>query len=246
MNLAELLELVPDENKEAAEAFIASLTTKIKNLSDEVAELEQKASNSDDKEKLADAIKKRDAAKAQLTVVRDALGLPADKEITAELVTSHVKDGSKGDAEKDKIISNQRNDIQGLEELVDSQKTAIGELEGDLAKTQEESKFVKVFAESMPSFKPASPVARSQIESLLRKDAVLEEGEIMYKGKDDSYIRVEGEKMTMKTRLGQIQDDQDYAFLFETEASGGSGSGNNGGSGSGSRFEQRKRAAGIR
>ena len=245
MNLDELLALIAEEHREKVKAFFTGLSDKIDSLSNEITELEKKADNPDLQGKLDDAIAKRDAAKSQLKIVRDALGLPAEKEVTSELVADHMKDASKGDAEKDKRIRTLEADITSLEQSVETLKTEKAEVEQERDQVSEETKFIKVFSESMPDFKAASPVARVDIERLLRVDAVLEDGQILYKGKDGSYVRVKGEKVDMKAKLAEIQDNPDYGYLFESKASGGSGSGNGKGSGTASRFEQRKRAANI-
>jgi|GEM_PF-6997378 len=245
MDLEKLLALLAEEHREAAKAFIQGLIDKVDNLSTEITELEGKVANPELQGKLDDAIVKRDAAKSQLKIVRDALGLPADKEVTNELVTEHMKDASKGDAVKDQRIRTLEADIAGLETTVDTLKTEKAAVEQERDQVSEETKFIRVFTEKMPSFKAASPIARNDIERLLRVDAVLEEGEILYKGKDGSYIRVKGEKLDMAGKLEQIQGNPDYGYLFESKASGGSGSGNGGSGGNVSKFEQRKRAAGL-
>ena len=245
MTLEELLKLVPEANKAAVEAFFNGLNGKVTTLTAEITALESSTVSKDLQEKLDDAIKKRDAAKAQLTIVRDSLGLPVDKEVTRELVADHLKDASKGDAEKDRQIVTLKADIASLEEAVENIKTEKTNIEKERDQITEETKFIKVFSENMPDFKPASPRARVDIERLMRVDAVLEEGKIVYKV-GGNYTRVDGDKLDMKTKLGQIQDDPELGYLFETKASGGSGSGNGGSGGNVSRFEQRKRQANMK
>lgn len=246
MDLAALLALVPEDKREAVEAFITSYTDKISTLSSEITALESSTATAEVQSKLDEAIRKRDAAKAQLTIVRDTLGLPAEKEITRELVAEHLKDSSKGDANKDRQIATLKDEVASLESTIEDIKAEKQAIEQERDAVTEETKFIKVFSEGMPDFKPASPIARTHVEKLMREDAVLEDGEIVYKS-GDAYIRVDGEKLTMKGRLQQIQDNPDYGFLFETKASGGSGSSNAGKGGAGlSIFEQRKRAAGLK
>lgn len=245
MTLEELLKLVPAENKEAVEAFFNGLTGKVKTLSDEIKTLEASTSSKDLQEKLDKAIRKRDLAKAQLTVVRDTLGLPSDKEVSKELLNEHLDDTKKGDEVKDAQIATLKDDIKALKEAIETAKAEKADVEKERDLVNEEAKFIKVFSENMPSFEASSSLARADVERHLRKNAVLEEGKIYYKS-GDGYVRVDGERMTMETRLAELQGDDEYSYLFKTKASGGSGSGNKGDRNSGkSKFEQRKRAAGI-
>lgn len=245
MKLEDLLKLVGDEHKEGVETFFTAQADKITSLAKELEEHESSNDKTELQGKLDDAIKKRDAAKSQLGIVRDVLGLPTDKEVTRDLVAEYIKDRSKGDAEKDRKIAAAVKDVEELEALVESLKNEKAEAESRLDQVAEETKFIRAFSKSMPDFKAASTVARKNVEDLLRVNAVLEDDEIYYK-QGDAYIRVEGEKMTMKTRLGQLQDDPEYSFFFQTKASGGSGSSNSSGGGSGSKFDQRKRASGLK
>jgi len=245
LTLEELLKLVSEENQESVKAFFTEQANKITSLSDEITELEKKGDKTELQGKLDDAIAKRDAAKAQLTVVRDTLGLPADKEVTKDLVTEHLDDTSKGDAEKDNQIKALKADIVSLEESVDNLKSEKATVESERDAVSEETKFIKVFSESMPSFKPVSAHARKTIEKLMRENAVLEDGAIVYK-ENDSYIRVAGEKVDMKARLAEIEADEDYTYLFESKASGGSGSPNGGTKGGTvSKFDERRRKANV-
>jgi len=106
-----------------------------------------------------------------------------------------------------------------------------------------DAKLIKALSANMPTFVPASPMARVDIENLLREDAVLEDDQIYYKS-GDSYIRIDGARMTMKTKLAALQKDPEYDYLFENKASAGSGNKGDRNSEK-SKFDQRKRVAGI-
>ena len=244
MTLQELLALLPEDKRDEADAFITKLNEKITKLSGEVTELEKDTGES---EKLADAIKKRDKAKAQLVVVREKLGLPEDKKITTELLDEHLQDSAKGDIEKDKTISTQKKDIESLEKTVHELKEDNQTITDEKDAIKEETVFNSAFDAKLPEIEAVSEYAKNIVKNLLKEGAVLESGDILYKNDDNSYIRVDGEKMDIEAKLAKITADEKYSIYFKTKASGGSGSpnGGEGGHSGDDVYAQRLKKAGI-
>lgn len=248
MTLEELLKLLPEDKHDEAKEFIQSnYIDKIETLTNEITELEKK-SGDDLQGKLDEAIKKRDKVKAQLSIVREKLGLPADQKITADLIKEYLENSGKSESEKDAIITRLKTDIESLEQTIKNLKDEKEQVEQKVQQIKSETKFMQVFNRDMPEFEPAnnSSKARNDVIALLREDAVLEDDKIVYKNSDGSYIRIAGEKMNMSMKLAEIQANPEYDYLFKTKASGGSGSPNGGKGGSLSKFEARMRKKGLK
>jgi hypothetical protein len=65
----------------------------------------------------------------------------------------------------------------------------------------------------MPQFEASSDAAKAQVERILKKGAEVENGKIVFR-LDGAYVRIDGLKMTLESKLELMQNDPEFAFLF--------------------------------
>lgn len=202
--LEELIKLVADGKKEEAKKLSKKIKEKIDSLDSEV--------NRQEGLKL-DAIKASDDVKLKLKVVASDLGVGEIDDI-AEAIKA-IKDKKGGSNSKD--IEVRDNEIKTLKVEI---TTANETLESEKLKHKQEIMSValeKDIAKILPKYK-AKVGAVAYIIDAVKKNAVYEDGTVLFKNEDGTTVRIGGSDATLENMVENMrkkEQDAGEGMFFE-------------------------------
>lgn len=189
--LEKLLKLVADGKKEEAEKLSKKIKEKIDSLDSEV--------NRQEGLKL-DAIKARDEVKSKLKKVASDLGVGEIDDVSKAIEAIKSKKG--GDNSKDMEVKD--NEIKTLKAEI---TTANETLESEKGKHKQEIMSValeKDIAKILPKYK-AKAGATNYIIDAVKKNAVYEDGKVLFKNENGTTMRINGSDATLEDMISDMQ-----------------------------------------
>ena len=202
--LQELLKLISETDQEAAGKLIKAISDKITALDSEV--------NKQELSKI-DAIKTRDAAKVKLKAVASKIGLAEGEELEEALEALQSKKSGK----ESELIGVKNKEIENLKLEVEKMGS---EFEAERIKLNSEVLNValeKDIATLLPKYK-AKPNATGYIIDSVKKNAVIENGKIVFKNDDNTTRRLNGNDATLDDVIGEmckVEKDSKQSMFFD-------------------------------
>lgn len=208
--LEELIKLVADGKKEEAKKLSKKIKEKIDSLDSEV--------NRQESLKL-DAIKARDEVKSKLKKVASDLGVGEIDDVSEAIEA--IKKKKSGDNSKDMEVKD--NEIKTLKAEI---TTANETLESEKGKHKQEIMSValeKDIAKILPKYK-AKAGATNYIINAVKKNAVYEDGKVLFKNKNGTTVRINGSDATLEDMISDMQkkekDSKESMFFKGAQRSG--------------------------
>jgi hypothetical protein len=209
--LAKLLGLVAEENKEQAQKFADAVKSTISGLDAKVNEQERLK---------IDAITSRDDAKSKLKSI--ATGLGADVENVVEAIDAIKNKKAGNDDVKDLEIVKLKEEITTLTAtLTDTQVKTSKELMAMGLKTE--------IAKALPKHN-AKTAGYDYITQAVEAKAKYEDGKVVFKNADGTSLRIDGKDATVDDMVKQMFDAEKQAnesmfFNIGVQEQGGDGKG---------------------
>lgn len=221
--LDELLALVgsnaSDEAKSKAKALDGKISAQITSLDGEI--------NKHQADMLG-AIKTRDAAKDKLRKVESTLGVSlGNDDIDKSL--AEIKSSKNG--KESEVIVTKDKEIQALKDEITSSKSAFDEEKATYKTELMGVLLEKDVATLLPKYK-AKPTATEYIIDGIKKQAVFEDGKIVFKNPDGTTMRINGNDASVEDIVKGMQSREVEAkssMFFDIAPEQSGASGNNGG-----------------
>lgn len=218
MSFKELLAALESKDFDKAKDIATSLETDFNANVSEINKLEGKAT---------EAIQTRDKSKARIRELATTLNLDVE-DLTSEKIKEILESSNKGGNSNEDIAALETKYKTQIDDLSKKFENTENEYKTKLADADKRYNDTLIDRELLKQGVGANVVnekALSVITEMLKENAVIEDGNIIYRDKDGLNIRNDkGQPLTIAGKLEALQADESNAFLFKSTTQQGGGS----------------------